>query len=145
MGIFNFFKNKNKNNTDLPNEIVTLSEGADEELALVTNRSDKRIITDEYASWMSLTVCCWLLIIEQNEDEKTLPTRHLIKFCRLFLEEEKRKKNIEDFSKSDVITVKILTLAKSIPDVMKLIESINWDYNKAKEFEKTIGYSKVNI
>ena len=143
MGIFDFFKNKNKKETVLPKEIDALLAGVDEELSYVKNNSDEHIITDEYSVWMSLTVSCWLLIIEENEDEKTLPIRYVIKFCRLFLEEEKRRKHIKDFSKFDVRAVQTLTLIRSISEVMKLIESINWDYAKAKEFEKTIGYNKL--
>ena len=143
MGIFGFFKNKNKKDNVLSKEFDALSEGVDEELSYVKNNSKKMMIADEHAVLMSLTVSSWLLIIEENEDEKTLPIRYLVKFCRLFLEEEKRRKNIRDFSKSDVLALKILTLNKSIAEVMKLIESNNWDYTKAKEFEKTIGYNKV--
>ncbi len=146
MGIFDIFrKKKDKEKVELDNFVETSSEGVSEELSKV-KKGEKNLVSDEHLRALSLTSSVWLFLMEKNENEKPLPSKYIHRFCRLFLEEEKKRKKIKDFCDKDLMILNILTNSVPIDIVMEMLnnpESV-WNYENAKIFEKAIGYNKAD-
>jgi len=47
-------------------------------------------VAEQHLLLMSWTVACWMRTIEDNEIKKVMPPKDLVRFCRLFLEQEKK-------------------------------------------------------
>ena len=137
--IFNFFKKKK-----IDPYVEKVHEGVDEELSKVKSNNSKspienNLVDEKHISLMGWTVACWMLTIE-IEIKKNLPLKNVVRFCRLFLEQEKKRNYIKDYNRADVQLLKICSIACDIKNVEKLIKE-RWTYKKAKDFEKEIGYN----
>ena len=142
MGIFNIFKKKSKITED--EFIKKLSEGEEEELSKVkSNYSDSPIennlVPERHLSQIAWTVAVWRLTIEYA-NKKELAEAKVVKFCRLFLAQEKKRNKIKDFNRADVRILRMLSLACPLDDVDKLIKQNGWTLEVAKQFEDEIGY-----
>lgn len=123
--------------------IEKMHEGVDEELSKAKSNNSKspienNLVDERHISLMGWTVACWMLTTEKKED---LALKNVVKFCRLFLEQEKKRNYIKDYNRADVQLLKICSLACDIKNVEKLIKE-KWTYKSAKDFEKEIGYSE---
>lgn len=129
-----WFKKKEK----IDPYVEKMNEGVDEELSKVKSNS-KNLVDEKHLSLMGLTVACWMLTI-QSEIKKMLPLKNVIKFCRLFLEQEKKRNYIKDYNRLDVQILQICSYTHEIETVEKYVQE-KWTYKKAKDFEKEIGYT----
>ena len=129
-----WFKKKEK----IDPYVEKMNEGVDEELSKVKSNS-KNLVDEKHLSLMGLTVACWMLTI-QSEIKKMLPLKNVIKFCRLFLEQEKKRNYIKDYNRLDVQILQICSYTHEIKTVEKYVQE-KWTYKKAKDFEKEIGYT----
>lgn len=132
-----WFKKKEK----IDPYVEKINEGVDEELSKVKSNS-KNLVDEKHLSLMGLTVACWMLTIE-SEIKKMLPLKNVIKFCRLFLEQEKKRNYIKDYNRLDVQILQICSYTHEIKTVEKYVQE-KWTYKKAKDFEKEIGYKETN-
>ena len=133
-------KEKRKWNKIEKEIIEKTNEGVDDELSKVKRNNKKNLVDEKHLSLMGLTVACWMLTIE-SEIKKMLPLKNVIKFCRLFLEQEKKRNYIKDYNRLDVQMLQICSYTHEIKTVEKYVQE-KWTYKKAKDFEKEIGYSE---
>ena len=86
-----------------------------------------------------MTVASWRLTIE-NSTNKMMLEKKAVKFCRLFLAQEKKRKKIKDYNRADVRILYTLSLSCPLSDVDKLIAKNGWTLEIGHQFEKEIGY-----
>jgi hypothetical protein len=152
MGIFDIFKEAWKKKEKEENEkkqlfdkqMEEISKGEEEEFSKVKdNNSDSlvenQLVSDLHISSMAWTAACWRLTIE-NKTNKMMLEKKVVKFCRLFLEQEKKRNHIKDYNRADVRILKIAIFGCSLDEVDKLIVKNAFTYEVAKAFENEIGY-----
>lgn len=123
-----------------------LQEGEEEELAKVKNNNsefllENQLVTDTILSLLSWTVSFWMSSIEDNEIKTSMmPTKKLVKFCRLVLEQGKNEGYLKDYNRADVRILKMLALSNS-PKASEIWgKEQGLDYQALKKYEKKIGY-----
>ena len=121
-----------------------ISKGEEEEFSKVKDNEgnsliDNSLVPEKHLSALSWTVACWRLNNE-NRTKKIMLEKDVAKFCRLFLEQEKKRKKIVDFNRADVRLLKLLSLACDLNITNKLIVKNGWTYEISKAFEKEIDY-----
>jgi hypothetical protein len=146
MNLWKKFIEKRNSNKMLKEMVQKTHEGVDEELSKVKSNNSKspienNLVDEKHISLMGWTVACWMLTIE-IEIKKGLRLKNVVRFCRLFLEQEKKRNYIKDYNSADVQLLKLCSLACDIKNVEKLIKE-KWTYQKAKDFEKEIGYNDI--
>lgn len=151
VGIFLGFKiieykdNKSlKNDKSYKDLIDKTSKGVEEELSKAksnksTNPIENQLVPDQHLSVLSWTVASWRLTIE-NSTNKMMLEKKAVKFCRLFLAQEKKRKKIKDYNRADVRILYTLSLSCPLADVDKLIAKNGWTLEIGHQFEKEIGY-----
>ena len=151
VGIFLGFKiieykeNKSsKNDKSCKDLIDKTSKGVEEELSKAksnksTNPIENQLVPDQHLSVLSWTVASWRLTIE-NSTNKMMLEKKAVKFCRLFLAQEKKRKKIKDYNRADVRILYTLSLSCPLSDVDKLIAKNGWTLEIGHQFEKEIGY-----
>jgi hypothetical protein len=120
------------------------SKGVEEELSKAksnksTNPIENQLVPDQHLSILSWTVASWRLTIE-NSTNKMMLEKKAVKFCRLFLAQEKKRKKIKDYNRADVRILYTLSLSCPLADVDKLIAKNGWTLEIGHQFEKEIGY-----
>ena len=125
-------------------QMEEISKGEEEEFSKVKdNNSDSpvenQLVSDLHISSMAWTAACWRLTIE-NKTNKMMLEKKVVKFCRLFLEQEKKRNHIKDYNRADVRILKIAIFGCSLDEVDKLIVKNAFTYEVAKAFENEIGY-----
>ena len=100
-------------------------EGVDEEIDKAkdnksTNPVENQLVPDQHLSALAWTVSCWRLMIE-NATNKMMQEKKAVKFCRLFLAQEKKRKKIKDYNRADVRLLYTLSISSSISTTDKLI------------------------
>jgi hypothetical protein len=70
-----------------------------------------------------------------------LPTKKLVKFCRLILEQGKNEGYLKDYNRADVRILKMLALANSSKASEIWGKEQGLDYQSLKKYEKKIGYN----
>jgi len=113
-----------------------ISKGEEEEFSKVKdNNSDSlvenQLVSDLHISTMAWTAACWRLTIE-NKTNKMMLEKKVVKFCRLFLEQEKKRNHIKDYNRADVRILKIAIFGCSLDEVDKLIVKNAFTYEVAK-------------
>ena len=103
------------------------------------NPIENNLVPEIHLRALAWTVACWRLTIE-NANNKMMQEKKVVKFCRLFLAQEKRRKKIKDYNRADVRIIKMLSLACPLKDVDKLIAKHGWNLEVSHAFEKEIGY-----
>jgi len=141
----NEFSYNQINENKIENFSKKINEGVEEELLKVKSNSNKNpfenhLVEEKHISLMGWTVACWMLTVE-NEKKKMMPLKYMVKFCRLFLEQEKKRNYIKDYNRADVEMLKTCSLSCEMKTVEKYVKE-KWTYKKAKDFEKEIGYSE---
>ena len=101
---------------------------------------DNQLVADQHLSMLSWTVASWRLTIE-NSTNKMMLEKKAVKFCRLFLAQEKKRKKIKDYNRADVRILYTLSLSCPLADVDKLIAKNGWTLEIGHQFEKEIGYN----
>ena len=119
-------------------------EGVDEEIDKAkdntsTNPVDNQLVPDQHLGILSWTVASWRLTIE-NSTNKMMLEKKAVKFCRLFLAQEKKRKKIKDYNRADVRLLYSLSLSCPLNEVDKLIAKNGWTLEVGHQFEKEIGY-----
>ena len=119
-------------------------EGVDEEIDKAknnksTNPVENQLVPDQHLGILSWTVASWRLTIE-NSTNKMMLEKKAVKFCRLFLAQEKKREKIKDYNRADVRILKIAIFGCSLDEVDKLIVKNAFTYEVAKAFENEIGY-----
>jgi hypothetical protein len=119
-------------------------EGVDEEINKAkdnksTNPVENQMVPDQHLSALSWTVSCWRLVIE-NATNKMMKEKKVVKFCRLFLAQEKKRKKIRDYNRADVRILYTLSISCPLTDVDELIAKNGWTLEIGHQFEKEIGY-----
>jgi len=153
MGIFDIFKEAWKKKEEEENQkkqlfdkqMEEISKGEEEEFSKVKdNNSDSlienQLVSDQHIRSMAWTTACWRQTME-NKTKKMLLEKKVVKFCRLFLEQEKKRNHIKDYNRSDVRLLKIAIFGCSLDEVDKLLVKNTFTYEVAKAFEKEIGYT----
>ena len=79
--------------------------------------------------------------IEILEGDTELLEKKVVKFCRLFLAQEKKRKKIKDYNRADVRLLYTLSISCSLNEVEKLIVKNGWTLEVGHQFEKEIGYT----
>ena len=99
------------------------------------------LVPEFHLQELSWTVATWLLVKEDAEKKMVSP-KNVVKFIRLFLEQEKKGKFIKDFNRSDARILFTSTYLIEIKTVEELLKKNNyqWTYKAGKDFEKSIGY-----
>ena len=125
-------------------QMEEISKGEEEEFSKVKdNNSDSpvenQLVSDLHISSMAWTAARWRLTIE-NKTNKMMLEKKVVKFCRLFLEQEKKRNHIKDYNRADVRILKIAIFGCSLDEVDKLIVKNAFTYEVAKAFENEIGY-----
>ena len=125
-------------------QMEEISKGEEEEFSKVKdNNSDSpvenQLVSDLHIGSMAWTAACWRLTIE-NKTNKMMLEKKVVKFCRLFLEQEKKRNHIKDYNRADVRILKIAIFGCSLDEVDKLIVKNAFTYEVAKAFENEIGY-----
>ena len=120
-------------------------EGEEKELSKVKDNSgspvENFLNSDEILSQLSFKIACWARVIEITElKNEIIPPKDLVRFCRLFLEHQKKIKNIKDYNRADVRVMKMLVLSISISDVEEAIRENDITYPSMKKYEGMIGY-----
>ena len=100
---------------------------------------DNQLVADQHLSMLSWTVASWRLTIE-NSTNKMMLEKKAVKFCRLFLAQEKKRKKIKDYNRADVRLLYTLSISCPISTTDKLIAKNGWTLELAHQFEKEIGY-----
>ena len=151
VGIFLGFKiieykdNKSlKNDKSYKDLIDKTSKGVDEEIDKAkdnknTNPIENNLVPEKHLSVLSWTVACWRLTVE-NSTNKMMQENKAVKFCRLFLAQEKKRKKIKDYNRADVRLLYTLHLSCPLAEVDKLIAKNGWTLEVGHQFEKEIGY-----
>ena len=139
--MFKWFKKKEK--IDL--YVKKIHEGVDEELLKVKSNNSKspienQLVPDQHLSSMDWTVACWMLTANTK---KNYTLKNIVRFCRLFLEQEKKRNYIKDYNRADIELLKICSLSCDIKNVDKLIAEKGWTDEISKAFEKEIGYDDM--
>ena len=140
-----FLLDKNINDEKIVNkQLDELTRGEEKELSKVKSNRDKNpignnLVPESHLSALAWTVACWRLTIEYGS-KKEMAEAKVVKFCRLFLEQEKKRNKIKDFNRADVRILRMLSLACPLDDVDKLIKQNAWTLKVAKQFEDEIGY-----
>jgi hypothetical protein len=124
--------------------LAKTSKGVDEEISKAkdnkgTNPIDNQLVPDQHLSMLSWTVASWRLTVE-NSTNKMMQENKAVKFCRLFLAQEKKRKKIKDYNRADVRLLYTLHLSCPLADVDKLIAKNGWTLEVGHQFEKEIGY-----
>ena len=124
--------------------LAKTSKGVDEEISKAkdnkgTNPIDNQLVPDQHLSMLSWTVASWRLTVE-NSTNKMMQENKAVKFCRLFLAQEKKRKKINDYNRADVRILYTLSLSCPLADVDKLIAKNGWTLEVGNQFEKEIGY-----
>jgi hypothetical protein len=101
---------------------------------------DNSLVPEQHLSILAWTVACWRLTNE-NKTNKMMLEKDVAKFCRLFLDQEKKREKIKDFNRADVRWLKILSVSCPLKETDKLIIDKGWTYEIAKSFEKEIDYN----
>ena len=119
-------------------------EGVDEEIDKAkdnksTNPVENQLVPDQHLGILSWTVASWRLTIE-NSTNKMMLEKKAVKFCRLFLAQEKKREKIKDYNRADVRILYTLSLACPLNEVDKLIAKNGWTLEVGHQFEKEIGY-----
>ena len=151
VGIFLGFKiieykdnRSSKDDKSYKDLIDKTSKGVEEELSKAkSNKSanpiENQLVPDQHLSILSWTVASWRLTIE-NSTNKMMLEKKAVKFCRLFLAQEKKRKKIKDYNRADVRILYTLSLSCPLADVDKLIAKNGWTLEIGHQFEKEIGY-----
>jgi hypothetical protein len=127
--------------------IKKLQEGEDDEFAKVKSNESKsllgnNLVPEKILSLLSWTVSFWMSSIENNEIKTSmLPTKKLVKFCRLILEQGKNGGYLKDYNRADVRILKMLALANSSKASEIWGKEQGLDYQSLKKYEKKIGYN----
>jgi hypothetical protein len=127
--------------------IKKLQEGEDDEFAKVKSNESKsllgnNLVPEKILSLLSWTVSFWMGSIENNEIKTSmLPTKKLVKFCRLILEQGKNEGYLKDYNRADVRILKMLALANSSKASEIWGKEQGLDYQSLKKYEKKIGYN----
>jgi hypothetical protein len=127
--------------------IKKLQEGEDDEFAKVKSNESKsllenNLVPEKILSLLSWTVSFWMSSIENNEIKTSmLPTKKLVKFCRLILEQGKNEGYLKDYNRADVRILKMLALANSSKASEIWGKEQGLDYQSLKKYEKKIGYN----
>ena len=143
--IIEYKENKSsKNDKSYKDHIDKTSKGVEEELSKAkSNKSanpiENQLVPDQHLSILSWTVASWRLTIE-NSTNKMMLEKKAVKFCRLFLAQEKKRKKIKDYNRADVRILYTLSLSCPLADVDKLIAKNGWTLEIGHQFEKEIGY-----
>jgi hypothetical protein len=143
--IIEYKENKSsKNDKSYKDLIDKTSKGVEEELSKAksnksTNPIENQLVPDQHLSVLSWTVASWRLTIE-NSTNKMMLEKKAVKFCRLFLAQEKKRKKIKDYNRADVRILYTLSLSCPLADVDKLIAKNGWTLEIGHQFEKEIGY-----
>tara|TARA_R110000824_G_scaffold236350_3_gene425052 strand:+ start:1089 stop:1664 length:576 start_codon:yes stop_codon:yes gene_type:complete len=119
-------------------------EGVDEEIDKAkdnksTNPVENQLVPDQHLGILSWTVASWRLTIE-NSTNKMMLEKKAVKFCRLFLAQEKKREKIKDYNRADVRILYTLSLSCPLNEVDKLIAKNGWTLEVGHQFEKEIGY-----
>jgi len=101
---------------------------------------DNQLVPDQHLSMLSWTVASWRLTVE-NATNKKMIEKKAAKFCRLFLDQEKKRKKIKDYNRADVRLLYTLHLSCPLVEVDKLIAKNGWTLEVGHQFEKEIGYN----
>ena len=120
-------------------------EGVDEEIDKAKDNKgdsfiDNQLVPDHHLSMLSWTVASWRLTVE-NATNKKMIEKKAAKFCRLFLDQEKKRKKIKDYNRADVRLLYTLHLSCPLAEVDKLIAKNGWTLEVGHQFEKEIGYN----
>ena len=120
-------------------------EGEDKELLNVKDNSggplENFLNSEKNLSTLAYSVACWARVIEIIElKNEMIPSKDVVRFCRLFLEYQKKRNHIKDYNRADVRVMKMLVLSIGISDIEGAIKENNLHYPSMKEFEKEIGY-----
>lgn len=120
------------------------SKGVDEELSKAksnksTNPIENQLVPEQHLGMLAWTVASWRLTVE-NSTNKMMLEKKAVKFCRLFLAQEKKRKKINDYNRADVRILYTLSLSCPLADVDKLIAKNGWTLEVGHQFEKEIGY-----
>ena len=135
--------NKDKKFLD---SLKKLQEGEEEEFAKVKSNESKsllenNLVPENILSALSWTASFWMNSIENNEIKTSMmPTKKLVKFCRLVLEQGKNDGYLKDYNRADVRILKMLALANSPKASEVWGKEQGWDYQSLKKYEKKIGY-----
>jgi len=124
--------------------LAKTSKGVDEEISKAkdnksTNPIENNLVPEKHLSVLSWTVACWRLTVE-NSTNKMMQENKAVKFCRLFLAQEKKRKKIKDYNRADVRIIYTLSLSCPLNEVDKLIAKHGWTLEVGHQFEKEIGY-----
>ena len=124
--------------------LAKTSKSVDEEISKAkdnksTNPIDNQLVPDQHLSILSWTVASWRLTVE-NSTNKMMQENKAVKFCRLFLAQEKKRKKIKDYNRADVRLLYTLSLSCPLAEVDKLIAKNGWTLEVGHQFEKEIGY-----
>ena len=119
-------------------------EGVDEEIDKAkdnksTNPVENQLVPDQHLGMLAWTVASWRLTVE-TVTKKGLLEKKVVKFCRLFLAQEKKRKKIKDYNRADVRLLYTLSISCSLNEVDKLIARNGWTLEVGHQFEKEIGY-----
>ena len=119
-------------------------EGVDEEIDKAkdnksTNPVENQLVPDQHLGMLAWTVASWRLTVV-TVTKKELLEKKVVKFCRLFLAQEKKRKKIKDYNRADVRLLYTISIVCSISTTEKLIAKNGWTYKVGKAFEKEIGY-----
>ena len=119
-------------------------EGVDEEIDKAKNNKssnpvENQLVPDQHLGMLAWTVASWRLTVE-TVTKKGLLEKKVVKFCRLFLAQEKKRNKIKDYNKADVRLLYMLSLSCSLNEVDKLIAKNGWTLEVGHQFEKEIGY-----
>lgn len=135
--------NKDKKFLD---SLKKLQEGEEEELVKVKSNESKsllenNLVPEKILGTLSWTASFWMNSIENNEIKTSMmPTKKLVKFCRLVLEQGKNDGYLKDYNRVDVRILKMLALANSPKASEVWGKEQGWDYQSLKKYEKKIGY-----
>ena len=146
VSFFGEFKKKKKTIDDKSYKdlLDKTSEGVEEELSKAksnksTNPVENQLVSDHHLGMLAWTVASWRLTVE-TVTKKELLEKKAVKFCRLFLAQEKKRNKIKDYNKADVRLLYMLSLSCSLNEVDKLIAKNGWTLEVGHQFEKEIGY-----
>jgi hypothetical protein len=126
--------------------IKKLQEGEEEEFAKVKSNESKsllgnNLVPEKILGLLSWTASFWMGSIENNEIKTgMMPTKKLVKFCRLVLEQGKNDGHLKDYNSADVRILKMLALANLPTASEDWGKKQGWDYQALKKYEKKIGY-----
>jgi hypothetical protein len=143
--IIEYKENKSsKNDKSYKDHIDKTSKGVEEELSKAksnksTNPIENQLVSDQHLGMLAWTVASWRLTVE-NSTNKMMLEKKAVKFCRLFLAQEKKRKKINDYNRADVRILYTLSLSCPLADVDKLIAKNGWTLEVGHQFEKEIGY-----